>query len=908
MAVFHGEASCPHPLTDEFGTGLARMADMCRIETTHVIRVSMRRSDFRTRGYESRRLFRRAIFAVGVTVCCAGLLQACSGTEALAPVPPSNATPIGNVAGSAIVGKTLDAPVRLVVTGADSLPIAGAVVRWVAANGGVVSQPETVTDARGIASVRWTLGTTAGLQTLTAQVAGLPPVVFGANAVADRAARIQFNSDLVRIPLIGDTLRISTAVTDRYGNAVPASTALALESGSDVLTVSGGQYVARHRGTAVIRATADTATARLTVMVDPAPPEIRSVSPDTLQPGAPVVIEGLGFALIPEAVELTIAGLRATIRSAAGSRIEADLPLSYPCLATGPQIVKVTVEAASSERLVTFHSATRVALRRGESANIVNADAVRCTELVAPSGGAHAKYVVSVINTSATAAATSGFELRGAGAGAMSGRAASPIVAVPRMSSASTSPQRVGLTAAMTQHAFAARHDAAHEDYLESQRALARRIGSPVTTWRARSRTKGSAASTTAQSAASLGDTLVLNALYSSCAGGHAVHARVVYAGVRALVLEDISAPRAGSMDEQYRLIGEEFDQVQYPLLARDIADPLAMNGVMGGDGRVTMLFTRYVNDSLPGISGYVTACNFFAKTTFAASNEDEVFYARVAAAGESPGAWRRSMRSTVMHESKHLASFAVRFVDATPFEESWLEESLARVAEELYSRTFANGGSWKGNAGFQSTVRCELEQCDDRPLMMWKHFSVLHQYLRGIDTLTPIGAAANGDFTFYASGWSLVRWAADHYAGHEGTWLKSLVRGGQLSGLSNLAQHTGRPASEMLADWALTHAVDNLPGFTPARPQLSFPSWNSRDIFTGLSSSYPGVFVPDPLNARAMSFGAFTLPVARLRAFSSSYFSFEGSQTGSQVLELRGESGVATPPASLRMAIVRVQ
>jgi hypothetical protein len=190
----------------------------------------------------------------------------------------------------------------------------------------------------------------------------------------------------------------------------------------------------------------------------------------------------------------------------------------------------------------------------------------------------------------------------------------------------------------------------------------------------------------------------------------------------------------------------------------------------------------------------------------------------------------------------------------------------------------------------------------------MWKHFSVLHQYLRGIDTLTPIGAAANGDFTFYASGWSLVRWAADHYATNEATWLKSLVRGGALSGLSNLSQHTGRPAAEMLADWALAHAVDNLPGFTPVRSQLTFPSWNSRDIFAGLASTYPGAFVANPLNARAMTFGAFTLPVARLRAFSSSYFSFEGNQTGSQLIELRGEGGVVAPPPSLRLAVVRVE
>ena len=399
-----------------------------------------------------------------------------------------------------------------------------------------------------------------------------------------------------------------------------------------------------------------------------------------------------------------------------------------------------------------------------------------------------------------------------------------------------------------------------------------------------------------------------MKALYNSCNAGSNVQARVVYAGSRAVVLEDVAAPRARTMDADYRAIGDEFDRVQYPLLRDNIGDPLAMNGAMNGDGRVTMLFTRFVNDSVAGTAGYVSACNFYPKSTFAASNENEVFYARVATATETPADWRRAMRSTVIHEGKHLASFAERLASNTPFEESWLEESTARIAEELYSRTFTSGGSWKGNTGFATTVRCEVYQCDDRPLMMWKHFSALHQYLRGVDTLSPLGASTNNDVTFYASGWSLVRWAADQYATSEGAWLKALVKGGAQTGLANLAQRTGRPAGELLADWALANAVDDVAGFTPARKQLSFPSWNVADVMSGLAGTYPGAFSAAPLRARAMSFGTFTLPVQQLRAFSSSYFSFEGAQAGGQLIELRGENGAAVAPAGLRVAVVRVE
>src|SRR5690606_14535481 len=154
----------------------------------------------------------------------------------------------------------------------------------------------------------------------------------------------------------------------------------------------------------------------------------------------------------------------------------------------------------------------------------------------------------------------------------------------------------------------------------------------------------------------------------------------------------------------------------------------------------------------------------------------------------------------------------------------SWLEESTARIAEELYSRQFNGGGSWKSNTGYASSVRCEIYQCDDRPLMMWKHFSTLHAWQRSVDELTPLGPSTSGDFTFYASGWSFVRWAADHYATNEGQWLRGLVRGGQRTGIAGLEQATGRSAAELLSDWALANAVEGVAGDAPNRAELTMP------------------------------------------------------------------------------------
>ena len=654
----------------------------------------------------------------------------------------------------------------------------------------------------------------------------------------------------------------------------------------------------------------------------PAIPRLTRFSPDTLVAGAAVVITGEHLAHALDSVSITVAGVSLQVRSASASRIDAVVPVgALPCAATATQPVTLNVAGTVLTATVTVRAANRLALKPGESANLLSAADVRCTELVAPTTGA-ARYMVAVVNTSDVATASSAFELRGTGIGAMAGQmsamrntpAFGGMVSSPSLTASSSLINTSLLPGMRTESLVASQAAAAesrHDDLLDAQRTIAARAGSATAQWStARAATVNRLGVAMASAAASLnvGDVITMKALYNSCSAGRDVSARVVYAGSRSVVLEDVAAPRARTMDADYRAIGEEFDRVQYPLLRDNIGDPLAMNGAMNGDGRVTMLFTRFVNDSVAGTAGYVSACNFYPKSTFAASNENEVFYARVATATETPADWRRAMRSTVIHEGKHLASFAERLASNTPFEESWLEESTARIAEELYSRTFASGGSWKGNTGFATTVRCEVYQCDDRPLMMWKHFSMLHQYLRGVDTLSPLGASTANDVTFYASGWSLVRWAADQYASTEGAWLKALVKGGAQTGLANLAQRTGRPASELLADWALANAVDDLPGFTPSRKQLTFPSWNVADVWSGLAGTYPGSFSAAPLKARVMSFGSFTLPVQQLRAFSSSYFSFDGAQVGGQLIELRGEGGAAAAPAGLRVAVVRVE
>jgi hypothetical protein len=78
-----------------------------------------------------------------------------------------------------------------VVTDANDNPVPGVTVNWTPATGdGSATPSSSQTNAQGVASTSWTLGSTAGDQTLTAG-AGSLSVTFNATASVGGAANIE---------------------------------------------------------------------------------------------------------------------------------------------------------------------------------------------------------------------------------------------------------------------------------------------------------------------------------------------------------------------------------------------------------------------------------------------------------------------------------------------------------------------------------------------------------------------------------------------------------------------------------------------------------------------------------------------------------------------------------------------
>ena len=550
-----------------------------------------------------------------------------------------------------------------------------------------------------------------------------------------------------------------------------------------------------------------------------------------------------------------------------------------------------------------------------------------CVQLT--SGGS--RFMVGVLNTSNLVSSMASFELVGRSPGGASASIAPEPGAAPAIESpAATGRARASLDLRAMRGTGRER---THQRVLELSRSLSTRFAARRHTALAAS-PSGAALSVGAEPTAApttglraVGDMATLripdiNAA-NACNKYFEVQVRVVHAGQHAIVVEDAASPVAGQMDARYRQLGDEFDRVMWPILTANFGDPLRMDSQLDANGKIVMLFSPVVNRNFEGIAGFVIGCDFYPRVgaqprdSVPASNEGEVFYAMVPTdtastnfAGTSLGGWLRTIRSTLIHEAKHITSFAERTAANNTPEHAWLEEGTARHAEELYARALSNA-TWKGNAGYTS-IACEVyvrdPQCAGRPFVMFKHFDGLYEYMQANGSLSPLGKANDDDFTYYGSAWSLVRWAAD-LAPNEAEFFKRLTRGPQ-AGIANLEAASGRTWATIVSDWTMALAVDDYPGAAPDREQ-SMASWNLRNVFAGMNADFAesqGFYTARyPLEPERQAFGAFTISGSDVRGGAGRVIELTGTWPGQQVLELKGPGG-ATPPTTLRLVVTRVQ
>jgi len=198
-----------------------------------------------------------------------------------------------------------------------------------------------------------------------------------------------------------------------------------------------------------------------------------------------------------------------------------------------------------------------------------------------------------------------------------------------------------------------------------------------------------------------LGDLISLNVNGNDACSNAVYHsARVVAIGSHAIILSDTLNPKGGFSTADFQRYAARFDTLVYPLDVGNFGEPTDIDK----NGHIAILFTRAVNEltaanSPQYVGGFAFTRDLFPTTATAraqacaGSNEGEYFYML---APDPSGTINSNVRTTgfvdsvttsvLAHEFQHIINASRRlYVNNTAaFEEKWLDEGLAHVAEEL--------------------------------------------------------------------------------------------------------------------------------------------------------------------------------------------------------------------------------
>ena len=207
-----------------------------------------------------------------LTAATAMVAVACGGDD-------NNETPLvatsisvntGSGGQTATVGTALANPVSVHVTDQNGNPFSGATVTWsVVSAGGSVDAATSTTNSTGDATVHWTLGATAGTDSLTASIANGQSVTITATATAassgNTVAKVSGDSQSVKAGTATQPLVVQVMSTG--GTAVSGATVTWTTTGGGTLSATSSTTDATGKTSVTLTtaATAGAATVKATV-------------------------------------------------------------------------------------------------------------------------------------------------------------------------------------------------------------------------------------------------------------------------------------------------------------------------------------------------------------------------------------------------------------------------------------------------------------------------------------------------------------------------------------------------------------------------------------------------------------------------------------------------------------------
>jgi adhesin/invasin len=163
-----------------------------------------------------------------------------SNSNTTPPVAMSITATSATNAQTGVVGTALAQPVGVLVEDQSGSPMANATVTWtVVSSGGTVASPTSTTDASGLATAIWTLGSTVGVDSLTASIGTGASATLTATATAGAASAMRITSGATQSVAAGSvTAPLVVQVIDQFANPIANATVSWTVSGGGALSAT----------------------------------------------------------------------------------------------------------------------------------------------------------------------------------------------------------------------------------------------------------------------------------------------------------------------------------------------------------------------------------------------------------------------------------------------------------------------------------------------------------------------------------------------------------------------------------------------------------------------------------------------------------------------------------------------
>jgi hypothetical protein len=328
------------------------------------------------------------------------------------------------------------------------------------------------------------------------------------------------------------------------------------------------------------------------------------------------------------------------------------------------------------------------------------------------------------------------------------------------------------------------------------------------------------------------------------------VTATVQYVSNKAILYLDDTSPSGGFTAADYQSIGDEFDNRIYPTDVSYFGTPLDLDA----NGRVIILYTPQVNKLTDSgnpngfVGGFFFVGDFFPVTganSCAQSNNAEIFYVLTpdptgsivpnkggTGNARSTSTVRQGTRGTIAHEFQHMinASERIRSPIDQPLEDTWLDEALSHLAEDVNGRAL-KGLADNANANY-STLTSNV---NDYSAFFFQNFARFRSWMTNPGSTSPISKEAASSLGIRGAAWSLLRYTADNYApgGDIKAFTKALA-GGPNIGVNNLTLRAGSiPFDTLVAGWMVANYADDA-GIAGLNAKYTYKSYDMRSNMSG--------------------------------------------------------------------------